>query len=59
VFQEIIFPTCDAICFWKGRFKFLGADDPAPFPSVLVYWGQDAPAFKKHFEPFGKVIIQP
>ena len=58
-FHTHIFPTCDALCFWQGRLKFLGADDPAPFPSVLVYWGANAAEFKKHFDSFGKVIIQP
>lgn len=29
----------DALCFWTGRLAFVGADHPAPFPSVLAYWG--------------------
>lgn len=30
-----------ALCFWKGRLTFVGAPAPAPFPSVLAFWGAD------------------
>jgi hypothetical protein len=38
--------TADALCFWKGRIKFVGARDPAPFPSLIAYWGNDTDRFK-------------
>ena len=28
-----------AICFWRGRLRFLGACSSAPFPSAVVFWG--------------------
>jgi hypothetical protein len=28
-----------AVCYWRGRLRFLGAPAPATFPSALVYWG--------------------
>lgn len=31
--------TSDAVAFFRGRLKFLGAPHPAPFPSALIYWG--------------------
>lgn len=30
---------------WRGRVQFLGAPNPAPFPSVLIYWGPRADRF--------------
>ena len=38
-FQKIVCPTADKVLFWEGRITFLGAEDPAPFPSFLSYWG--------------------
>lgn len=48
----------DAVCFWKGRIKFLGAPHPAPFPSVVAYWGPRVDKFKKVFGPKGWVVTQ-
>jgi len=31
----------DAVCFWQGRITFLGAPAPAPFPSALIFYGQE------------------
>lgn len=47
--QEMVFPTADSICFWKGRIKFLDPTgegppverDPAPMPTALIYWGDE------------------
>lgn len=36
--QEYV-QTAQALLFWKGRLTFMGAKDPAPFPSVVAYWG--------------------
>ena len=47
----------DAICFWKGRLTFLGAQHPAPFPSCLVYWGPQPERFYGIFSIAGKVIF--
>lgn len=38
--QDFILPFARAVCFWRGRIKFVGADAPAPFPSAFVYWGK-------------------
>ena len=38
-------PKADAVCFWQGRLRFLGAPTCAPFSSALVYWGPRRPAF--------------
>jgi len=43
-FREAI-SHAGAVYFWPGRIRFLGADAPAPFPSVLIYWGEDPRAF--------------
>lgn len=48
--------TADAICFWRGRIKFVGAPASAPFPSAVPYWGSRAQEFRRVFEPHGWVI---
>jgi phage N-6-adenine-methyltransferase len=39
VWHETIFPNATAICFIKGRLKFSGCKDSAPFPSAIVVFG--------------------
>jgi hypothetical protein len=46
-----------AICFWRGRLKFLGAPSSAPFPSALVYWGEREGKFCDVFSSSGKVVL--
>jgi phage N-6-adenine-methyltransferase len=46
----------DAICFIRGRIKFVGAESSAPFPSALVYWGDRVGRFSRAFGGMGKVI---
>lgn len=41
--------TAAAVCFWRGRLKFVGAKDAAPFPSALAYWGRRVEAFARVF----------
>lgn len=43
------------MCFVEGRLTFIGNDDPAPFPSVLVYLGNDIGKFHDHFSGFGDI----
>jgi phage N-6-adenine-methyltransferase len=49
--------TARAICFWRGRLTFVGANAPAPFPSCLPYWGDDREYFKEHFSEYGWVVF--
>lgn len=51
--------NADAACFWKGRLTFRGADAPAPFPSVVVWWhrGASRQLFKRVFDDAGKVVM--
>lgn len=41
VWQGIVFKHASAICFIKGRLKFGGSKDSAPFPSALVVFGDE------------------
>ena len=41
LWQNIIFPNANQICFIKGRLKFGGAKESAPFPSALVVFGNE------------------
>ncbi len=49
--------TADAVCFWKGRIKFVGAKHAAPFPSAVPYWGPRAAEFRRIFERHGWVVF--
>lgn len=44
-----------AICFIRGRLKFSGADNSAPFPSVVVYLGDDMMGFQDAFGDIGRI----
>ena len=41
VWQNVIFPKAKAICFIRGRLKFGGSKDSAPFPSALIVFGDN------------------
>ena len=41
VWQDVIFKNASAVCFIKGRLKFGGSKDSAPFPSALVVFNND------------------
>ena len=45
-----------AICFWRGRLKFLGAPAAAPFPVALAYFGPRPWAFQQVFSAKGMVV---
>lgn len=49
LWQDLIFPHADQICFIRGRLKFGDSKDAAPFPSALVVFGN-----KKDLSSFGK-----
>jgi hypothetical protein len=43
-----------AVCFIRGRLKFVGAEHPAPFPSMLVYLGTEVDRFAQIMAPLGR-----
>lgn len=43
------------ICFIRGRLKFSGAENSAPFPSVIVYLGTDIELFRDWFHDLGRI----
>lgn len=45
-----------AVLFWRGRLRFVGAPASAPFPTALVYFGEDSAGFRRHFTPHGMVV---
>ena len=55
---QALAPTVDALCFWKGRIKFLGSLYGAPFPTALLYWGTNPSMFARAFRPKG-IIFKP
>lgn len=42
-------------CFIKGRLHFSESETPAPFPSAVVYMGQNISQFVKHFKDIGDI----
>ena len=66
-YHEWIFQTANAICFLKGRIKFLEptaegpkAKDAAPMPNALILWTHDPAsirAFEQAFRAKGKVLV--
>ena len=40
-------------CFIEGRLTFIGNENPAPFPSIVVYLGTDFGKFYHHFKDIG------
>lgn len=47
--------SAQAVCFWRGRLRFVGASASAPFPSCLVYWGQRKFRFADAFADAGAI----
>jgi phage N-6-adenine-methyltransferase len=48
--------SATAVCFWRGRLKFVGAPSSAPFPSALIYWGSSLQSFCDAFTGHGQVV---
>jgi DNA N-6-adenine-methyltransferase (Dam) len=55
-FDYLVWQTAQAVCFWKGRLRFVGAPSSAPFPSCLVYHGPRTWRFEEAFHDAGKVV---
>lgn len=55
-FYELCWDSAQAVCFWKGRLKFVGAPNAAPFPSAVVYHGPRPWAFEAAFNDAGRVL---
>ena len=47
-----------AICFIDGRLKFSGMQNSAPFPSAVIYFGQDIARFSRCFADMGDVWVR-
>jgi site-specific DNA-methyltransferase (adenine-specific) len=54
--HESIWRYADAVCFWRGRLRFVGATASAPFPSAVVYYGHRAERFRAVFGQAGRVV---
>lgn len=54
--QEDVAPSAESICFWRGRLTFLGAEQGAPFPSAVVYWGERVRRFVRAFAGAGWIV---
>lgn len=43
------------VCFVRGRLKFSGSINSAPFPSAIVYLGPDTQSFTDAFQALGRI----
>ncbi len=50
--------TANAVCFVKGRIKFEGATNGAPFPSAMVYFGARSTLFVDSMASHGWCVCQ-
>lgn len=50
--------TIPLVCFVRGRLTFINNDNPAPFPSALVYLGDNRTEFYAAFSTIGKIWAQ-
>lgn len=57
VFQDTVYKHATAVCYVRGRLKFIGAASGALFPSAYVYFGRRPDLFKKAFDDQGHVDI--
>lgn len=63
LWSDWIFPTAKAVCFVKGRIKFVDpatrkqTKNPSTFPSALVYYGKDVESFKSKISHLGSIVI--
>jgi hypothetical protein len=48
-----------AVCFWRGRIRFVGASAGAPFPTAFLYFGPRVGRFVAAFESAGAVYPGP
>jgi len=59
-FYQNMITYCDAVCFIKGRVRFLnpeGVDTGAPLQGqTILYFGKNKDKFKQYFEKFGVVL---
>lgn len=49
--------VADAVAFWNGRLKFVGAPTSAPFPSALFGLNVSQRRFRHAFEPVATVVL--
>ena len=58
VWQEVIFKKAIAVCFVKGRLKFGGKKEAAPFPSAIVVFSKEiSRSEKKVLDELGKTFL--
>lgn len=50
---EALADTCRCWCAVKGRLKFSGCENSAPFPSAVFYYGPNLDNFHEAFQSYG------
>jgi hypothetical protein len=52
-FHEVVFRDADAVGFFKGRKKFIGATHTNPWPHLYSYFGPHKDEFRQMFSRYG------
>lgn len=56
LWQDKVFPLANLICFIRGRLKFSGHDNSAPFDSALIVFGYISEEEKNLYNQLGHTI---
>jgi phage N-6-adenine-methyltransferase len=51
--HELVVARAKAICFVRGRLRFIGAPSTAPFPTAMVFYGSNPVLFMHAFRKLG------
>lgn len=55
-FYRLVWDSASAVCFYRGRLRFVGAASGATFPSAIVYHGPRPWNFEGAFSDVGRVV---
>jgi phage N-6-adenine-methyltransferase len=56
LWQDLIFPTANLICFIRGRLRFSNNDNSAPFDSALIVYGINTREEQDLYREIGQVV---
>lgn len=54
---KVLWDTADAVAFWRGRLRFVGAPASAPFPSALFGMNVSQRRFKAAFDGVATTVL--
>jgi len=55
--QSWLYPTVDALCYWRGRLRCVDEPARSASPRLIAYWGPRAEAFRAAFASAGAISL--